>query len=141
MSEEISSFIDNLIHRATQERGNEFDLTVNEIYEVRMAGRVDFGGSELSEPELSPYDKVKRNEDDRYGWWNLGPGQYLMEYNEDLKDLGDKTAVIQTRDELLKMGASHPTLELKELKKVPLNVGGAGIKIKENARVTTLKIK
>jgi hypothetical protein len=44
----------------------------------------------------------------------------------------------QTRDELLARGASHPTLRVTELPRVPLSVGGAGLRIKKNARVSTL---
>ena len=141
MSDDISSFVENFVHKGTQLRDGEFDLTVNNIFEVRSPGRVDFGGSELKDARLNEYNKCKRNSDDRYDWWNLGPGQYLVEYNEDLKDLGDKTALLQTRTELLNRGAFHPTLEVKELSMIPLSVAGAGIKIKENARITTMKIK
>jgi hypothetical protein len=45
---------------------------------------------------------------------------------------------LQTRDELLARGTFHPTLWVTSLPQVPLSVGGAGIELKENARVSTL---
>jgi len=45
---------------------------------------------------------------------------------------------LQTRDELLVRGAFHPTLHVRAVPRVPLSVGGDGLKLKENARVSTL---
>lgn len=45
---------------------------------------------------------------------------------------------LQTRTELLERGATHPTLSVTTLPRVPLSVGGEGLKLKENARVSTL---
>jgi len=42
------------------------------------------------------------------------------------------------RDELRARGASHPTLHVNELSRVPLSVSGGGLRLKENARVSTL---
>jgi len=99
-------------------------------------GRVDFGGGELDAAETTAVPAAKRNPDDDYEWWNLWAGQYLVEYNESLT--GAATVTLQPRTELLERGVSHPTLHVEELPRVPLSVGGAGVKIKENARVSTI---
>jgi len=39
---------------------------------------------------------------------------------------------------VLASGAFHPTLHVTDVPEVPLTVGGAGLSIKENARVSTL---
>jgi len=53
--------------------------------------------------------------------------------------VGDRPASLQARNKVLARGASHPSLRVDDhLPLVPLSVGGAGIRIKENARVSRL---
>ncbi|MFC6873450.1 dCTP deaminase/dUTPase family protein [Halobellus marinus] len=127
--------VDGIIHEPSQVRKDGgVDLTVTEIHEVRSPGRVDFGGSELEPAELEPHPRVWRNPDDDYQWWHLESGTYLIEYNESLSE----TALLQPRTEILARGGTHPTVRVEELPRVPLTVAGAGLRLKENARVSTL---
>jgi hypothetical protein len=112
-------------------------LTVADVYEIAEPGRVDFGGSELEPAETTPAPSEKRNPDDDYEWWDLSDGQYLLAYHESLSET-DMVFTLQTRDELFARGAFHPTLDVTELPRVPLSVGGAGIRLKENARVSMI---
>ena len=134
---DYTQFIEGIVHEPTQTAGRGLDLTVTEVYEVTGPGRVDFGGGELEPAETTPHETAKRNEDDDYGWWDLDAGQYLLEYNESI-GTRDMSFTLQTRDELLARGAFHPTLHVRALPRVPLSVGGDGLKLKENARVSTL---
>jgi len=134
---DYTQFLEDIVHEPTQTEGRGFDLTVAEIYEVTEPGRVDFGGGELEVAETEPHESQKRNEDDDYEWWQLDAGQYLLAYNESIVS-DDMTFTLQTGDELLARGAFHPTVQVTKLARVPLSVGGAGIRIKENARVSTL---
>lgn len=134
---EYTEILDGIVHASTQTEGSGFDLTVAAVYEVTGPGRVDFGGGELETADLTPHDSGKRNPEDEYEWWTLDAGRYLLEYNESIVADGT-TVTIQTRDELLERGAFHPTLEVRSLDRVPLSVGGAGLKLKENARVSTI---
>jgi len=129
-------YITDIVHEPSQQTDAGFDLTVAAVYEVVEPGRVDFGGGELAPAETVPHSSAKRNPDDDYEWWTLGAGQYLVEYNESLT--GEATVTLQPRSELLERGVSHPTLYVSSLPRVPLSVGGAGIKLKENARVSTV---
>ncbi|MCL9814416.1 dCTP deaminase [Natranaeroarchaeum aerophilus] len=133
---ELLDAMDGIVHQPTQQHDDRVDLTVTEVYEIEAPGRVDFGGGELEAAELVAHDRTWRNDDDEYQWWHLDAGQYLIEYNERL-DI-DERAVLQIRDELRARGALHPTLHVESLSLVPLSVGGAGIYLKENARVSTL---
>ncbi|WP_436911505.1 dCTP deaminase [Halosimplex marinum] len=135
---DLTAFVDGIVHEPTQTEGRGVDLTVTEVYEVAEPGRVDFGGGELEAAEIEAHDRRYRNEDDDYQWWHLDAGQYLVEYNESLAVPDDTVARVQTRDAVRARGAFHPTLELSELGRVPLSVGGAGIRLKENARVSTV---
>ena len=129
-------YVDDVVHEPTQTDGEGFNLTVADVYEVVTPGRIDFGGGELESAETVPHDSAKRNPDDDYEWWTLREGQYLVEYNESLT--GEATVTLQPRTELLERGVSHPTLRVAQLVRIPISVAGAGIRIKENARVSTI---
>ncbi|MFT4923711.1 MAG: hypothetical protein ACI8XM_002941, partial [Haloarculaceae archaeon] len=131
---DYTQFLEGIVHEPTQTEGRGFDLTVAAVYEITTPGRVDFGGGELDAAELDAHQSEKRNPEDDYEWWHLEAGQYLLEYNESIAS-DDMTFTLQTREELLARGAFHPTLSVTALPRVPLSVGGAGIRIKENARV------
>lgn len=129
--------VEGIVHEPTQVREDGgIDLTVTEVHEIQRPGHVDFGGSELEPAALEPHPRVWRNDDDEYQWWHLDAGTYLIEYNESLSGLS--RALLQPRTEILERGGSHPTVRIEELPTVPLTVGGTGLRLKENARVSTV---
>lgn len=135
---DLTAFVEGIVHEPTQTEGRGLDLTVAAVHEVTGPGRVDFGGGELESADTEPHPTAKRNADDDYEWWTLEEGQYLLEYNETVAVPDDITLVVQTREEVRARGAFHPTLHTQTLERVPLSVGGAGLKLKENARVSTV---
>lgn len=134
---EYTDVLEGIVYEPTQSESPGFDLTVAEIREFSAPGRVDFGGDELEPAATTPHPSEKRNPEDEYEWWHLDAGQYLLEYNESVAR-EDVTLTIQTRDELLARGAFHPTVHVSSLPQIPLSVGGSGLRIKENARVSTI---
>ncbi len=129
--------VDNLVYEPTQVHDHGIDLTVSAIYQVFGPGRLDFGGDELEDADLEPVESTLRNPDDDYEWWTLEAGQYVVQYNEFLTEPTEPVAV-QPRNELLARGGSHPTVQVFDhLPLLPVSVGGS-IKIKENARISTL---
>jgi deoxycytidine triphosphate deaminase len=134
----LTDCVDDILHEPTQTEGRGVDLTTAEVYEITAPGRVDFGGGELEAAAVEPHDSQFRNPDDDYEWWQLDAGTYLVSYNESLALPDGATATVQTRDALLARGAYHPTLRVEGLDRMPLTVGGAGLRLKENARVSTL---
>jgi deoxycytidine triphosphate deaminase len=135
---DFTRFVDGIVHEPTQTDGVGLDLTVSAVYEVEAPGRVDFGGGELTEVELSAHATEKRNPDDDYEWWHLDGGQYLLEHNETLAVPEGTVVTVQTRRELRERGAFHPTVHTDDLGRLPLSVADGGIRIKENARVSTV---
>ena len=138
---DLTAFVDDLVYEPTQTDSPGLDLTVDSISRVAEPGRVDFGGGELDPAATEPVTTEKRDPDDDYGWWDLSEGIYLIEYNETLSTPEDVRLVCQTRAAVRARGAFHPTLHLESdasLEPVPLSVGQGGLKIKENARVSTL---
>ncbi len=134
----LAESVDNLVHGPTQVHDHGVDLTVSAIYEVTAPGRLDFGGDELEDADLEPVPTTLREPDDDYGWWELSGGQYVIQHNEFVTDVGEPLT-LQARNDLLARGGSHPTLRVhSHLPLVPLSVADGGIDIKENARVSTL---
>jgi hypothetical protein len=130
----LSEQVEGIVHEPTQIHDDRVDLTVSECFEVTSPGRIDFGGGELEDAELTPHEQVFRNPDDDYRWWHLDSGQYLIEYNERVD--ADDRLVVQPREELLERGSTHPTIHVRTLPRVPVQVSGAGLRLKENARVS-----
>lgn len=135
---EIQALVEDAVHAGTQRRERGFDVTVATIHEVAAPGRLDFGGGEQEPGTAEPVPTSKRNPDDDYGWWTLEPGTYRVTYNEALA-LDGQRLVLKPREALADQGLAHPTLVLDDrLPAVPLTVSGAGARIKENARLSTL---
>jgi hypothetical protein len=135
---DFTDVVDGLLHAETQIDERGVDLTAAAVHEVAAPGRVDFGGDELAEAAFEPCELTRREPDDDYQWWHLDAGQYVVQYNEFFT--GDEPMHLQARNKLLARGASHPSLRVDDhLPLVPLSVGGAGIKLKENARISTLR--
>lgn len=129
--------IDGILHEPTQVRDDgRVDLSTASIRRISTPGRVDFGGGELEPAGTEPVPTERRNPDDEYEWWHLGPGRYLLDFNELLS--GDEPVWLQPRDAVLERGASHPGLAVRSFGAVPLAVGGSGLLLKENARVSTV---
>lgn len=134
----LAEVVDNLVYEPAQVHEHGIDLTVSAIYEVAAPGRLDFGGDELEDADLEPVPTELRDPDDEYGWWNLEGGQYVLQHNEFLTDL-EEPVQLQPRNELLARGGSHPSmLVASHLPLIPLTVADGGLRIKENARVSTL---
>ena len=133
---DLLDVVSGLVHEPTQTEGPGLDLTVAAVHEPTGPGQVDFGGGELESANAVELDPEKHDPDDDYGWWDLGPGVHLLEYNERLD--ATTPASLEPRVELVERGAFHPTLRVTELPRVPLVVPDAGLRVKENARVSTL---
>lgn len=139
---DILEFISNLIYEKKQVEDYGIYLTIGKIFQFKDKGQVDFGGSEYKESELAEITPVKHKEEDKYGWWDLTGGEYLIEFNEELQKLlpAAELVILQPSERIMANGSFHTTkvLEKKGKIKVTLYVGKNGIKIKENARVSKL---
>ena len=81
------------------------------------------------------------SESGEYRWWDLTEGVYLVEHNEELVDgAEDEDIVLEPNGPLLSGGATHPTLHVVDLDPVPVQVPPRGVRVKENARVSTLRL-
>jgi hypothetical protein len=139
--EEIVSSAEGLISAKKQQGEFSLDLTVNTISLIDLGGELDFGGSEYQEASVSLLEPEKKTPDEPYGWWNLNSGDYLIRFNERIKIPAKGLIIILSHERLLAAGASHASLVTENLDQnisVPIHVGPAGLKIKQNARVSKL---
>lgn len=126
--------VEGMVHPETQIRGGAIDLTVAAVYALDEPPHLDFGGSELQLAATTELHPTQRHPDDEFGWWSLEPGTYLVEYNERLVD---PPAFVQPRDVLLRGGGLHASGWVWELAGLGVHAG-AGLELKENARISTL---
>ncbi len=140
---EAAASLNRLIHERTQVHDYSIDLTVKAIFEITECGSVDFGNSEYTLGRRDEIETYKRNPDDKYGWWDLARGCYLMHLNESVALHDDEIALVQSDERLLLCGAYVPSFFFRgprQLLEALLVVGDQGIEIKENARVASLII-
>lgn len=116
-------------------------VTVHRIGVIAGRGSLDFGGSEYTTAQIDWLKPQKQAEEDKYGWWHLPPGSYMVEFNETLELISGRRAYLQIWDKAGRNGISHPFLALEQSKsplQVVATVGPEGIDIKENARLSQL---
>lgn len=142
---ETHSHLDGLVHFDTQaptETG--LDLTAAGVFAFTGRGQIDFGGSEAHAAERQRLDPQKDDPTDDYGWWSLEAGTYAVDYNESVELDRGEAALIVPHERLLATGAHHPAFWLQAPREAGgpleavLSVGGPGMRIKENARLSTL---
>jgi deoxycytidine triphosphate deaminase len=142
--ERIKERVDDIIHLETQLKETSLDLTVSEIHRVTEAGQLDFGGGEFVQASLARLHPERNNPEDDYGWWNLKMGTYLIEYNEKIELNRDETAEMSPLPRILKTGAFVPSSHLTppdgpDIQTI-LTVPACGVALKENCRISTLRI-
>ena len=139
---DILGFISNIIHEKKQVEEYGVFLTIGKIFRFAGKGEIDFGGDEYKKSEAQEINPVKRNVEDKYGWWELPQGEYLIEFNEELQDIfpSAKLVILQPSERITVNAVFHPTkvIEKKGKIRAPIYVGEKGINIKENARVSKL---
>jgi len=135
----LALFVRDMVYAKKQVRGSGVDLTAASIRRLAGKGSVDFGGGEWTAAEARELEPQKRAPEDEYGWWELEPGQYLLRYNEKLAFPPPCTALIVPAQRLLLAGGWHAAVATDGQEPVAvLCVGQGGLRMKQNARVSTL---
>lgn len=140
-TKELEESWKNLIYPPKQLEGVILDLTVKSIYTFKKQGTLDFGGSEYQPVDLDLLSPKIEDSDPKYGWWTLSPGVYIVEYNENLPR-NEYLAIVYPHQRLLSTGCSHPSFIVdpsvnSQSIQGLLNVNSYGVRIKENARIST----
>lgn len=141
----VEEYLAEVLHPDTQVEEASVSLTAASVARPTSRGELDFGGSEFQLGDREEVAPVTRELDDDYGWWSLEAGHYLLELNETIQLEDDERALLQPHDHLLWNGVSHPTLMLSADETnmrltLPLTVPDPGVEIKENARVSSVRV-
>jgi deoxycytidine triphosphate deaminase len=135
--------IKGVLNPKFQVHGTAVDLTVKTIYAVDPVGQVDFGGSEYKPAGRVAVASLRYNREDKYEWWDLSRGCYIIEFNESLELPDNEVAMLETEERLLRAGASHPCHFVRG-RVAPietlLEVSCLRIQIKQNARTSRIRI-
>ncbi len=139
---DILEFISNIIYEKKQVEDYGVYLTIGKVFRFTGKADIDFGDSEYKKSEIQKIEPVKRKAEDKYGWWELTGGEYLIEFNEELQEVlpDAKLVILQPSERITLNGAFHATkvIEKKGKIRLTLYVGKNGINIKENARISKL---
>lgn len=141
---EAADYVADLVHADTQIATAGIDCTVDRVFRIVGSGALDFGGGEFEAAERERIDPRLADESDTYGWWSLPEGTYRIRYNESLTLPRDADAVLEPLARLLRAGAHHPTVHPEGGDgplTMTLSVGSAGCRIKENARLSRLRVR
>jgi deoxycytidine triphosphate deaminase len=137
----VGKLLRNMIHEKTQVHAKSVDLTMKAVSRIATTSSIDFGGSEFAPGDRVTLMPKKMDPSDKYGWWLLAAGEFLIEYNECLSLPPRHIAIIQPHQRLIEAGATHetrliaePTERLMSL----VQVCQADVRIKENARISEL---
>ncbi len=141
IGDEVKDYVDGIIHEETQLAEKGVDLTVGRVSRPASPTELDFGGSEEKRCQMEEITPRKRAPEDDYGWWKLEDGVYIIDFNETL-DVSDRLGMVVPLERLTSGGSFHaPLLFGGELSDQPLLfVGSAGLKLKENARISRLLV-
>lgn len=135
--------VSGMISPKHQVHGFSVNLTVKEVFAIDPVGQVDFGGNEYRAAGRAPVAALQRSREDKYKWWELDRGSYFVEFNETLDLAPDEMAVIEPDDRLLRAGSTHTPLFLRghvAPVEVLLNVQALRISIKQNARISRIRV-
>ncbi|MCI0514483.1 hypothetical protein L0128_14810 [candidate division KSB1 bacterium] len=133
----IAEFLEKFVDKSKQIRENSVELTVKSITQLERSGKIDFVGNEFQWAQRTVLSPRRIQPNDEAGWWKLTAGDYIVRLNEAIKLPPNHLALIMPQDRIVQNGAYHaPIIIQTEVPyvEVLLQVGRAGIEVKENAR-------
>lgn len=141
-NEELLNHVKNIISEKHQLHERELHLTVSKVSKIQNKGAIDFGGSEEKEVNKTQLEPIKINPEDKYGWWKLDQGNYIIEVNEKIQLKEDLFAITTALPRTIKAGGTliSNIITSNENKIILSLTTSSGINIKENARIAKLLI-
>jgi deoxycytidine triphosphate deaminase len=135
--------VTGMISPKHQVHGYSIDLTAKQIYGLDPSGRVDFGGTEYAASARHPVASQRLHKEDKYSWWDLSRGSYVVEFNENVALEPNEFAILEPDERLLRCGVTHGTAFLRgqgERLETLIVVGTMSVQIKQNARVSRVRV-
>lgn len=140
---QVADLVEHLIKADVQQHDYETDLTIAAVYRLTGPGAIDFGGSEARRAPREEIAAHKVAPEEKYGWWDLGPGTWIIRFNEVPRLGTSHIAFVQPHERLVEAGATHPSFWFRGTRdavETLLSVGPGGVRIKQNARASKLLI-
>jgi len=137
--EVFDSWLEGGIDRTRQVDAGGVHLTVAEVLHTHAKGRIDFGGSELQPASTHPEKFFERSMGDKYSWWRLDEGTYVVRFNERLREEAPLMLLL-SNDRILDCGAfvAPRVCAAGEIRTL-LHVPKCGLNVKQNARIALLR--
>jgi hypothetical protein len=134
----FDELLEGALDKAAQVDERGVNLTIAEVMPMHGRGDVDFGGSEMRPARGNPLEPVERKPGDKYAWWRLEAGTYLIRFNEKIKD-GAPPLLLMSNERLLSCGCSVAAAMVGpgDIRTV-LHVPHVGLRMKQNARIAML---
>jgi len=134
----FDEYLDGTVQKDHQVDEHGVHLTVAEVLTMHGRGSLDFGGSEMKAAGTHPLEPLEHKPGEKYGWWRLDGGTYIVRFNERIKD-GAPPMLLVSNQRLLSCGCglAAACVGPGELRSV-LTVPQVGVRIKENARIALL---
>jgi len=144
-TETLQQVVHGIIHEGKQIPDSEdvVVLTAKRVGRLTHNGTLDFGGSEYTEAPIEWIEPKKKSDDDKYGWWMLEGGDYIVEYNETVHPTTGMRCYLQIWEKAQRNGISQPMQIIREARSpltAAFRVGTAGVGMKENARVSVVGV-
>jgi hypothetical protein len=135
----FDDWLEGTVHRDRQVDPRGVHLTVAGIDHAHTKGEVDFGGSEMKPAVSRAVTVTLHSPGDKFAWWRLEPGTYIVKFNEKLKP-GAPPMLLTGNERVLACGCTVAATVVSEgeLSSV-LTVPDVGVNVKQNARVALLR--
>jgi len=135
----FDEWLEGALNRDRQVDAHGVHLTVAEVVRGHSKGKVDFGGSEHKPASLHTIEFFERSPGDKFWWWRLEAGLYVVRFNERLKE-GAPPMLLTTSDRLASTGCAIAATVCTggEIQAV-LSVPECGVNVKQNARIAMLR--
>jgi deoxycytidine triphosphate deaminase len=133
----IAEFLEKFVDKSKQIRENSVELTIKSITQLEGIGKIDFVGNEFQWAQRTVLSPRRINPGDESGWWTLTAGDYIVRLNEVIQLPPNHLAIILPQDRIIQNGAYHAPVIIQTAVpyvEVLLQVGRAGLEVKENAR-------
>jgi len=139
--EQIAKLLENLVYEKKQVHAECVDLTVKSVSRIATTGSIDFGGGEYDAGKRVELDARKLDPSDKYGWWFLSAGDFLVEYNEELSLPPHHLGILQPHLRLIESGVTHGVRFITDSGEgltTLIHVCQADVRVKQNARISNL---
>ena len=138
-AELFDDWLEDAVQRGEQVDAQGVHLTVAEILTAHSKGKLNFGGSEFKPAAMHPLEFFERTPGDRYWWWRVEAGSYIVRFNERLKE-GAPPMLLTSSERLLSCDCSvAPAICTGGEIRTVLTVPACGLNVKQNARIALLR--